>query len=378
MDHQTKGNGNVTLRVLVLSLAVTVVFTVTLTTVFTHLIVKEETEDYEIKIKLDEISKKLNHSSATTSAPVTTGIAVSHNPCHGKKPHHSNAAQDDHYFENVQCLENGVTQAAEQAGANVTKGYQGDFDALGVPITTTYKEAGLCPVNVHWHIGAEHLSVGQYDEHGKGPGATHSRKLLAADARSGFKCRHYDEKDEKFTKEYDWKHCHNMHVGETYEVHWPHSAAGECVPSGTITLWQYQTPFYDGVFCNDGIISLDPLNTFEKIGVQAQVFTIVNDESYYYGDLFKGMLVNAQQGYGTDIAKYTGSTTGTSRNNKVCSRYTPITWQVDRKCNLISASSFDKMCADMKAQADDMTGDLEPHGARELVADQFAANNQQK
>ena len=55
----------------------------------------------------------------------------------------------------------------------------------------------------------------------------------------------------------------------------------------------------------------------------------------------------------------------------------PITWQVDRKCHLISASSFDKLCADMKAMKDEMSGDLYPHGARELVADHLVADNQQ-
>ena len=50
--------------------------------------------------------------------------------------------------------------------------------------------------------------------------------------------------------------------------------------------------------------------------------------------------------------------------------------QVDRKCHLISASSFDKMCADMKAQRDDMTDDLHPKGAREIVDDYLVANNQ--
>ena len=103
------------------------------------------------------------------------------------------------------------------------------------------------------------------------------------------------------------------------------------------------------------------------------MFTIVNDESYYYPDLFRGMIVDGE--YGKDIGKYTGSTTGTTRNNEVCSRYTPITWQVDRKCHLISASSFDKLCADMKTQSDDMSADLYAHGARELVATKFAANN---
>ena len=161
-----------------------------------------------------------------------------------------------------------------------------------------------------------------------------------------------------------------MTVGQTYEVHWPHSAAGAC---GTPN--QYQTPFYDGVFCTGGIITLDPLNTYQKIGVQSQVYTIVNDEAYYYPDMMRGAIVDGA--FWDDVAMYTGSTTGTSRDNEICSRYTPITWQVDRKCHLISASSFDKMCADMKAQRDDMSGDLHAHGSREVVADNLAANNQQ-
>ena len=104
-----------------------------------------------------------------------------------------------------------------------------------------------------------------------------------------------------------------------------------------------------------------------------QVFTIVNDESYYYPDLMRGAIVDGQMWY--DVAAYTGSTTGTTRNNEVCSKYTPITWQVDRKCHLISASTFDKMCADMKQQPDDMSDDLHAHGARELVATALTANN---
>jgi len=90
----------------------------------------------------------------------------------------------------------------------------------------------------------------------------------------------------------------------------------------------------------------------------------------------RGMIVEGEMG--ADVAKYTGSTTGTSRDNVICSRYTPITWQVDRKCHLISASSFDKMCADMKTQRDDMSGDLHAHGSRELVADHLAANIHQR
>jgi hypothetical protein len=82
--------------------------------------------------------------------------------------------------------------------------------------------------------------------------------------------------------------------------------------------------------------------------------------------------------FGADMAIYTGSTTGTTRNNEVCSQYAPITWQVDRKCHMISASSFDKMCADMMSQRDDMSDDLYAHGSREIVADFIAGNNQQR
>merc|ERR1711862_150970 len=111
-----------------------------------------------------------------------------------------------------------------------------------------------------------------------------------------------------------------------------------------------------------------------SVGVQGQVFTIINDQSYYYPDLARGMIVDGE--YGKYITVYSGSTTGTSRNNQVCSAYTPITWQVDTQCHLISASSFDKMCFDMKQMRDDMSKDLHPHGARELVTKSLTADNQ--
>ena len=292
------------------------------------------------------------------------GKIDSENPCVGKKP------DSVPFFDNQACLIDGVVSVLEQAGANVTAGYKGNLEATDrPPITDPYWKTDLCPVNVHWHLGAEHLSVGEFDENGMGP-AKDERKLATEEVRQGFQCHHYDADDAKFTAPYDWKFCKDMEVGQTYEIHWPHSAAGACG-----TPFQYQSPFYDGVFCTDGILSLDPLNTYFKIGVQGQVFTIVNDEDFYYPDLIKGMIVDGEMG--KDITKYTGSTTGTSRNNDICSKYTPVTWQVDRKCHMISASSFDKLCADMLTQVDDMESDTHAHGARELVADHLAANNHQ-
>eukprot|EP00804_Cyclotella_cryptica_P005775 CCRYP_000099-RA/>CCRYP_000099-RA protein AED:0.01 eAED:-0.00 QI:213/0.66/0.25/1/0.66/0.5/4/0/333 len=269
-----------------------------------------------------------------------------------------------------------------QAGGNVTKGFQGSYEMSGIqPLTTMFHlVAGMCPVNVHWHLGTEHYSYGQYDENGNGPNGNIPRPEWADSVRRlqneepGFRCHHYNPSDPKFTKEYEWKHCLNMEVGETYEVHWPHSVAGDC---GTPN--QYQEPFKDGVFCHLTLEQLNSLTAQEvanSVGVQSQVFTIVNDEAYFYPDMIRGMIIDGEMG--SDVAHYTGSTTGTSVDNNVCSPYSPISWQVDRKCHLISASSFDKLCYDMKMQRDDMSNDLHPHGSRELVKDDLVANNMQR
>ena len=79
-------------------------------------------------------------------------------------------------------------------------------------------------MNVHWHIGAEHYSKGEYDENGSGPIDFH-------EGRQGFQCSFYDKDDPAFNApQYPWKHCIGMTVGQTYEVHWPHSAAGTLLP----------------------------------------------------------------------------------------------------------------------------------------------------
>ena len=308
---------------------------------------------------------------APTTSSVTSEFNTAENVCAGAKLD----------LPNVACVVDAVTNVGPQAGANVTKGYVGDLAVDYTPITTPYYQQGMCPVNVHWHLGAEHLSVGEYDENGTGPAVdqngvainNNNRALAEERVDQGFRCNKYDESEPMFTTPFEWKHCVGMQVGETYEVHWPHSAAGAC---GTPN--QYQTPFYDGVFCNldmETLQTLTPQDIANAVGVQAQVFTIVNDEQYFYPDLMRGMIVEGDKG--ADMAIYTGSTTGSSRDNDICSSYSPITWQVDRKCHLISASTFDQMCADMMNQRDDMSEDLHAHGSRDLVDSQFVADNQQ-
>jgi len=240
------------------------------------------------------------------------------NPCEGMDPE----------VPAVSCVLEGIEQTGEQSGTNVTKGYQGLHNVTSQPLTVPFFEAGLCPVNVHWHLGTEHYSLGQYDETGTGPihdtdahnsteaesmheledspadveravdGGSHRRLSEGAEGpRQGFKCKLYDADDAKFTTPFEFQHCHDMKVGETYEVHWPHSALGAC---GTVN--QFQSPFIDGVFCR----GTDVEDYASQIGVQAQVFVVVNDESYYYPDLMRGMIVDGEMG--VDVDKYTGST----------------------------------------------------------------------
>lgn len=127
------------------------------------------------------------------------------NRCQSKKPD----------LPNVECVVDAIANVGPQAGANVTKGYNGDLEVDQAPITTPFWQNGMCPVNVHWHLGTEHLSVGEYDENGTGP----SEAYVAGNVRKGYQCNLYKENDIKFTKPYNWKHCVNMQVGQTYEIH---------------------------------------------------------------------------------------------------------------------------------------------------------------
>jgi len=67
-------------------------------------------------------------------------------------------------MDNLACFVNGIREAGEQSGADVTDGFTGDIDTNVTPITVPYYKTALCPVNVHWHLGAEHRSAGQFDE----------------------------------------------------------------------------------------------------------------------------------------------------------------------------------------------------------------------
>ncbi|KAL3919987.1 MAG: hypothetical protein SGILL_003482 [Bacillariaceae sp.] len=295
------------------------------------------------------------------------------NPCFGEKP----------LLPRVDCTtivnapprdpDSDYQGIGPQTGIDVTDGAPtGGIDASGIDLfdTPLYESESHCNVNMHWHLGAEHRSEGEYDENGSGPSDYHEEDVGSA----GNQCNFYAGLDRMSKKPYNWESCIDMTVGQTYEIHWVYSTQGACG-----TKWQYQTPFYDGVFCRLAAngVNLTPQVVASNVGVFAQVFTIVNDEDYYYPDLFEGPWIDKRTGKGTDVALYSGSTTGAFHTNEQCSPYTWITWQVDRKCHLISASSWDKMCAEMECQADDMRGNILAVSTRRVATTALTADNVQ-
>jgi len=283
--------------------------------------------------------------------------------------------------------------AGAQSATDVTKGAAGDLDPALAPIVD-YNDMGMCTVNVHWHIGAEHRSEGQYDENqsfdhpNKDTYAGSHRRLASADGgmNIGHMCKAgkdlWEANDPSVrntdgsVNEYDWKYCKDMHVGLTYEFHWPHSSLGACQ-----TPWQYQYHFLDGVLCGATMGNVDIgtasqllMDKTHGIGVEGQVFTIVNGMG---GEAIRptwDVLNGWDRQAAKDVAYYQGSTTGdavqSGANAGDMCRGTGnlVTWHVDRECHTLEASTMDEMCRRMLViSADDMSPDVIPHGARETV-----------
>merc|ERR1719498_1660259 len=261
-----------------------------------------------------------------------------------------------------------TTNNAAAAGTTTTlaipdflKGYThyGENPCLDPAIApiVDYNDKGMCTVNVHWHIGAEHRSGGQYDETAefdhpnKDTYAGSHRRLASADGgmRIGHMCvkgkELWEAKDPSVrntdgsVNEYDWKYCKDMHVGLTYQYH-----------------------FLDGVLCGAtmgnldiataaGALTSDPPGAY--IGVEGQVFTIVNGMG---GEAIRptwDVLNGWERQSATDVAYYQGSTTGdafqsgANAGDKCRGTGDLVTWHVDRECHTLEASTMDEMCRRM-------------------------------
>ena len=96
---------------------------------------------------------------------------------------------------------------------------------------------------MHWHLGAEHKNVGTFDQPPPANLDANTRRRLASTNQAGHWCPAIDGAAQgiNMADDYAWEHCSDMHVGYTYEIHWPHSNFGMCDSE-----WQYQSHFMDG------------------------------------------------------------------------------------------------------------------------------------
>jgi hypothetical protein len=109
------------------------------------------------------------------------------------------------------------------------------------------------------------------------------------------------------------------------------------------------------------------LNANPFIAVQSMALVVVSDDEFNNANFLDGL----ETFYDSDVAQYLGSTTGPSYDNAVCSPLS-VSWHVDRKCQRISAASFDGMCRRMKEDYG-MEDDLHPHDSRVLVVPEWSS-----
>jgi len=251
------------------------------------------------------------------------------------------------------------SDAQPQAPRDLTTGASGAKRALGplnlVPGHADATADGFVHVNTHFHEGAEHKS----DAYNTAPPSEGPNGGEYANGHPGWQCADSVEEHDQsgMWAPYEFQHCKDVHVGHTYEIHYVHGTGG---PKDTAH------PMSGGL----GGALFETRNP--SIIVQAQVYVVVNDDSYGVA----GSLLDFQHGADTDVVAYTGSTTGTSFNNEFCSPY-EISWHVDRACHRVSAKSFDAMCQSMQETYSGggyEGGDLEPHGSRTILSPDWVAS----
>ena len=203
---------------------------------------------------------------------------------------------------------------------------------------TVEEVAKLVHVNTHFHEGAEHFSSGEYCLPGAG--------VNLGNVTAGYSCS-TSALTANQLKPYSFHHCRNVEVGRTYEFHWVFSSGGVAVA--------------------DGLAGAFARTANSEVAVQAQVYVIVNDEA---APSLLERSWNAE--LATSAVRYIGSTTGTDYDDEVCSPYS-VSWHVDTKCQRLSASAFDAMCATMASRYA-MDRDLDPHGSRALVLPRLASS----
>ncbi|CAJ1424518.1 unnamed protein product [Effrenium voratum] len=258
----------------------------------------------------------------------------------------------------VKCADLACTDAEPQSPRDVTPGYVGH-------LTTRYEPYGeeerrnFLQANLHFHLGAEHRSKGEYDQ---APPASGLESTVAP----GLFCK-TDGLTAPELADYTFEHCKNVSVGNTYEFHWVFStgAPGQLADDGN----EGELGIADGL----GGAFARTVNA--DVIVRGQVCLIYNNASLDtdakieadYADF----LVKWRSPAPGQAVKYVGSTTGSSYNDEVCSP-AEVNWHVDLKCCKLSAQAFDRTC---KAMYDEgLREDLKPKGSRPPVDKRFVAD----
>lgn len=201
-----------------------------------------------------------------------------------------------------------------------------------------YEEMNLC--NIHFHQNAEHkakdfsIFAGEGDKKGIGGGymCTISQGLSDAELKA-------PKKDI----------CNGLMPGDTIEVHYVHSSC-DVTPGPTL-----------GACLSETCANPD-------LRVETQVFTLVNDSSamdfadYSYGGNKQDGLHQAKSlDFGTGApVEFTGSTTGPSFNEQVCSPL-QVSWSVRPQCAKLDINTVGKWCESNVFNEDSA------HGVRKLV-----------
>ncbi|CAE7835505.1 unnamed protein product [Symbiodinium sp. CCMP2592] len=247
--------------------------------------------------------------------------------------------------------------AEPQSPRDVSSGFVGDMRARMKPLDgDAIKD--FTQVNLHWHLGAEHYSKGEYDipvgkhlHYRHGVPEWDGHPLVPEGTQPGFFCnlRHYDD----YLKPYDFQYCKHAKVGYTYEFHWVFSSAG---------------PLEREFRIFNGLGQAFNRSKNPTAIVRGQVCRIINDERLRTEDQieedYNNFIEQWREPYLGDAVRYVGSTTGPSYNNEVCSPL-QVNWHVDTKCCTLTAQTMDRTCQRMAELG--LTTDLAPHGSRELV-----------
>ncbi|CAJ1430903.1 unnamed protein product [Effrenium voratum] len=253
------------------------------------------------------------------------------------------------------------SMAGPQTPRDLTTGAMGDRTPKAITLTDT--QANSLPlVNVHFHYGAEHKSDAYSDGTDSQTYDSSRRLATTGTVRPGWMCTTSSLNSTQL-QAYTFQYCKGqVEVGKSYEIHYVHSSAGMDANETDDVNADNLADGLGGAANGRGL--LNPM-----IVVQAQIFQIVNGAATV-DDMLHGWTVVGH----TDSVMYSGSTTGTSHDNSVCSPYA-ISWHVDKACHQVSPESFDNLCKQMR-ETYGMDGDLYPHGSRILVDKQHVVQSQ--